>query len=85
MSIQILAMRTGVEITESAHEGLDRAAVGACALCGEHLANKGFSLDMSICPCLYPTFSQEATFGFELGSCVPEVHPSTFPLQPDGR
>ena len=85
MSIQILAMWTGVKIAETAHEGLDRASVGTCALCGEHLAYEGFSLDMSICPCLNFAFSQEATFGFELGSCVPEVHPSTFPLQPDGR
>ena len=49
----IFAIGTGVEIVEIAHEGPVEAAVGASALCQEHLANEGFSLDVRIGPCLH--------------------------------
>ena len=39
MSVQIFTTWTGVEIVEIAHKGLNKAAVGASALCQEHLAN----------------------------------------------
>ena len=80
MSIQIFTMWTGVEIVEIAHEGLDEAAVGASALCQEHLANEGFSLDMRIGPCLHFTLSQQSTLCFKFSSSVSEVYPSIFPL-----
>ena len=85
MSIQILAIRTGVKIAEITHEGLGRAAVGACALCGEYLANEGFGLDMCIRPCLNFAFSQKSTLCFKFCPCVPGVYPSIFSLCPDGR